>query len=208
MAVFHRLIKESADTRLQNICTQDLDDSLLGNFRFLKKRIRTLVNDESHSMQTHVVDLDFFERATLLRLEQLGMRVEKTLVKRRKRSSERIQIPDDEKTDVRDDTEQQKTEVNVDDTNIGEATIVMYEIEKILDEHVNKCLDIFDLTDERDKNDADNYLISLTEENAKKDDQEDVKGVVNILKIDRKTKLSFDDILSSMHNDYYEQKYK
>lgn len=206
MSVFHKLIQESLDTRLQNICTQDIDESLLGNFRFLRGRVRHLINDESHCMQTHVVDLDFFERATLLRLEQLGMKVEKTLVKRKKKIPETLLTPEKTVDNCNDEKALLNGDAKVEgdnQSNTDETTIVMYEIEKILNEQVNKCIDIFQLMDgDKMYND-----MSSTKDQAHYNEVDD-NTIVNILKIERKIKLSFDDILSSMHNDYYEHKYK
>ncbi|GJQ67392.1 hypothetical protein Trydic_g5086 [Trypoxylus dichotomus] len=210
MSVFNQLINDSKDSRLQSVCTQDIDDSLLGNFRFLKKKISTLVKDESHCMQTHVVDLDFFERSTLLRLEKLGMRVEKTLVKRKKKITDILNTPEKLNDDQVDNDEKNtdtdlKCNENENLANGEETTIVMYEIEKILDEQVNKCLDIFNIPDETNESVCEAATPKADESSQIESDE---NKVVNILKIDKKTKLSFDDILSSMHNDYYEEKYK
>lgn len=218
MSVFNQLIDESMDSRLQSVCSQDIDDSLLGNFRFLKKKIGTLVNDETHCMQTHVVDLDFFERATLLRLENLGMRVEKTFVKRKKKTTIALNTPEKIDDDQADGDKSRENETKTDDGkggnetqgNTEETTVVMYEIEKILDEQVSKCLDIFDIIDSdgdgNGKPCEQDVTVKLDDDNGHS--ETDDSKIVNILKIDKKTKLSFDDILSSMHNDYYEQKYK
>nr|XP_022901310.1 G1/S-specific cyclin-E1 [Onthophagus taurus] len=123
MAVFHKVLKNSNDPRLKTTFPiQDLEDnSNTSSLRFLKKRVPGLVSDELHCLQTHVVDLDYFEKSTIQRVEDLGFRIEKVYMKKVKKNGTK-----DEKDNTEKDEEEQ----------VEETTVVVYEIEKI-----NGCVD-------------------------------------------------------------------
>ena len=111
------------------------------------------------------------EKATLLRLKELGINVEKTYVKRKRLVKKQGNSVDGE-------SEIEETEI----------TVAMYEI---WDGCSDNCENMKDVNESSTKPD------STPEENK----------LINIFKIEKRVALSFDHILSSIHNDYYEYKY-
>lgn len=112
MAVFNKVIRDSLDPRLVSMPTSESDAQLASmgapNNRTLRVAIPLLMPNENHAMQTHCVDLDYFERAVLLRLEQMGLRVQKTVYKKKGKENQDKKDQDEEET-----------------------VAVMYEIEKV-----------------------------------------------------------------------------
>lgn len=83
--------------------------------------MKNLVKDENHSLQTHVVNMEYFEKSAIIRLEQMGLKVERTYVKKNKKIMNEIDCKDE------DDCKE-----NEDDFNV----ICMYELEKLTSDAV------------------------------------------------------------------------
>lgn len=116
MAVFYHVIRDSCDPKLISckgeIAAEEAANRTLANIRF---NVKNLVKDENHSLQTHVVNMDYFEKSAIIRLEQMGLKVEKTYVKKRKSQKN----DDIEKEDIDDINEKDYVEV------------CMYDVEKM-----------------------------------------------------------------------------
>lgn len=160
MAVFYKVIRDSPDPKLQSAPCHGSQNCPL------KVPLQYATPDENHSLQTHCIDLDYFEKATLLRLEQMGMRAQKMLVKKTKKKT---------KEDMKEGDENSSNEEE-------ETIVVMFDIEKI---SMETCIA------------PESVLIS------KKDRENSVEvkvgSNVNIFALEKKTRVSFDDILASIH---------
>lgn len=82
--------------------------------------MKDLVKDENHSLQTHVVNMEYFEKSAIIRLEQMGLKVERTYVKKNKKTKDQIECKDEE--DCKEN----------EDYNV----ICMYELEKLTSDAV------------------------------------------------------------------------
>ncbi|XP_045481886.1 G1/S-specific cyclin-E1 [Harmonia axyridis] len=73
MAVFYHVLQNSKDTRLQS-CSVHIanDEQSQRSLEILRKSCKTVVPDENHSLQTHAVNMDFFEQSAIIRMEQMG----------------------------------------------------------------------------------------------------------------------------------------
>ncbi|XP_057658839.1 G1/S-specific cyclin-E1 [Diorhabda carinulata] len=85
MAVFYHVIRDSPDPRLQS-CKGDnaVDEPATNSLDSIRHNVKNLVKDENHSLQTHVVNMEYFEKSAIIRLEQMGLKVERTYVKKKK----------------------------------------------------------------------------------------------------------------------------
>lgn len=83
--------------------------------------MKNLVKDENHSLQTHVVNMEYFEKSAIIRLEQMGLKVERTYVKKNKKSPSQSDSKDE------DDCKENEEDFNV---------ICMYELEKLTSDAV------------------------------------------------------------------------
>ncbi|VEN45082.1 unnamed protein product [Callosobruchus maculatus] len=114
MAVFYHVIRDSPDPRLQSCKAESNDEAAMAILDNIRCKVKNLVKDENHSLQTHVVNMEHFEKSAIIRLEQMGLKVERTYVK--KKDSKTI-----EKIDLDDDKE----------CNEDYNLICMYELEKL-----------------------------------------------------------------------------
>ncbi|XP_017781654.1 PREDICTED: G1/S-specific cyclin-E [Nicrophorus vespilloides] len=168
MAVFHHIIQKTYDPRLVSVVPFIDDERLEGSLRFLRKNVPNIVFNENHSIQTHLINLDMFEKSVLVRLQWCGLNVEKVYIKK-------------VKTDL-GDTEYESCK---DENPEKGHSVVMYELtpslERIADPDAPPPLHPTDADYEG--------------------------GKVNIFKLAQKTTVTFDDILSSIHNDSASHKF-
>ncbi|CAH1115920.1 unnamed protein product [Phaedon cochleariae] len=113
MAVFYHVLRDSADPRLQS-CKGDtaVEEQNTTSLDSIRHKVKNLVKDENHSLQSHVVNMEYFERSAIIRLEQMGLKVERTYVKKKK---------NDDKTDDKEETKESEEQ----------HMICMYELEKL-----------------------------------------------------------------------------
>ncbi|KAK9889476.1 hypothetical protein WA026_004750 [Henosepilachna vigintioctopunctata] len=73
MAVFYHVLQNSKDPRLQS-CTVDIsnDEHSQRSLEVIRQNCKDVVLDENHSLQTHAVNMDFFEQSAIIRMEQMG----------------------------------------------------------------------------------------------------------------------------------------
>lgn len=164
MAVFYKVIRDTSDPRLHSVPSCENEHQNNSATASLRHSVPNVVVNENHSMQTHCVDLDYFERATLLRLEQMGLKVEKTYMKKIKKKTK----PKEGNGESAASTTEQE-----------ETTVVMFDVEKIT---MEKSIAPEAPTDGDDE------------------PEELVPSVnVNIFCIEKKTRVTFDDILASIN---------
>lgn len=60
MAVYYTIIRSSDDPRLQIVTAHTADERLDPANEAMKSHIAVLTTNEIHSMQTHIVDLQYF----------------------------------------------------------------------------------------------------------------------------------------------------
>lgn len=113
MSVFYTVLKKTNDVRLVSLPDLKRDERQLASLRALKQTIPDLIQTEDHSIQTHYVDLDIYEKATLCRLEQFGLHVRKIYVKPKQTN--------------------ENGEFEEVDPNYHDDAIVMFKIEKSVD---------------------------------------------------------------------------
>ncbi|XP_050302535.1 G1/S-specific cyclin-E1 [Anthonomus grandis grandis] len=124
MAAFYLVLRDTPDPRLIS-CKSDTpqDDKGFPNLESKRHRIPQLVKDENHSLQTHVVNMEYFEKSAIIRLEQMGLKVERTYVSKNKKSSAQSpgspKTPDDTKENSRPEVEE------------NEDLVCMYDVEKV-----------------------------------------------------------------------------
>ncbi|CAG9856936.1 unnamed protein product [Phyllotreta striolata] len=85
MAVFYHVIRDSDDPKLQSCKDGSIEEQGSAGLENIRHKVRNLVKDENHSLQTHVVNLDYFEKSAIIRLEQMGLKVQKTYVKKKEK---------------------------------------------------------------------------------------------------------------------------
>ncbi|KAK4871549.1 hypothetical protein RN001_015673 [Aquatica leii] len=78
MAVYYTVLRDTDDPRLHSVLYQETDDCQNATYDSMKICIPKLTNVDNHTMQTHVINTQHFEQATLLRLRRMGLTVEKT----------------------------------------------------------------------------------------------------------------------------------
>ncbi|KAJ8923310.1 hypothetical protein NQ315_001868 [Exocentrus adspersus] len=119
MAVFYHVLRDSPDPRLLS-CKGDVsvDDHSCTSLASVRHKVKDLVKNENHSLQTHVVNMEYFEKSAIIRLEQMGLKVEKTYVKKRN---------GDKKSPSKQDETSSKDEEN--DGNF--SLVCMYDVEKL-----------------------------------------------------------------------------
>lgn len=83
-------------------------------------KVKDLVKDENHSLQTHVINMEYFEKSAIIRLEQMGLKVEKTYVTKNKKLNDKADCKDDD------------CKENEEDYNV----LCMYELEKLTSDAV------------------------------------------------------------------------
>lgn len=115
MSVFYTVLKKTNDVRLSSLPDLKQDERQLASLSALRTSIPDLIPTEDHYIQTHYVDLDIYEKATLCRLEQLGLQVRKIYVRPKPHA---------------ENEEEEFEEVN---PNFCEDAIVMFKIEKVAD---------------------------------------------------------------------------
>nr|CAH7752674.1 unnamed protein product [Callosobruchus chinensis] len=114
MAVFYHVIRDSPDPRLQSCKAESNDEATMAILDNIRCKVKNLVKDENHSLQTHVVNMEHFEKSAIIRLEQMGLKVERTYVKKKdNKTIEKIDYDDDK------------------DSNDDYNLICMYELEKL-----------------------------------------------------------------------------
>lgn len=69
MAVFYHVIRDSPDPRLLS-CKGDAsaDEQSCTSLESIRHKVKDLVKDENHSLQTHVVNMEYFEKSAIIRL--------------------------------------------------------------------------------------------------------------------------------------------
>lgn len=72
MSVFNKILNSSKDLRLQTVGQQESDERLMATFRSIRTNCPNLISDENHALQTHIVDLECYEKTVVLRLEEMG----------------------------------------------------------------------------------------------------------------------------------------
>ncbi|KAG5899043.1 hypothetical protein JTB14_000067 [Gonioctena quinquepunctata] len=119
MAVFYHVLKDSPDPKLQS-CKGDpvVEDQSNTSLDSIRHTVKNLVKDENHSLQTHVVNMEYFEKSAIIRLEQMGLKVEKTYVKKKK---------NEKKIEEHADNKDDEPKGNEDAQNL----VCMYELEKL-----------------------------------------------------------------------------
>ncbi|XP_018320665.1 G1/S-specific cyclin-E1 isoform X1 [Agrilus planipennis] len=191
MAVFYKVIRDTPDPKLHSIPTHEIDQRQLACYRYIRTKVPDLVPDENHSLQTHSVDLDYFEKATLMRLEQMGLRVEKTYIKKKK-EKQKSNTPEKCKEDCQDKKNREEEE---------EMTLVIFDIEKVLDDAVS-ALDK-KKTDETESTDSSPDSVKSSTRSTDTltcFSPSSIPCEADIFTKDPKTKLTFDEILARLHD--------
>ncbi|CAG9767254.1 unnamed protein product [Ceutorhynchus assimilis] len=121
MAAFYLVLRDTPDPRLMS-CKSDVPQEEHGqpHLASLKYRVPNLIKDENHSLQTHVVNMEYFEKSAILRLEQMGLKVERTYVNKNKQ-------PQSELEETSDDTKENRP----DNQETEEDLVCMYDVEKV-----------------------------------------------------------------------------
>lgn len=112
-----------------------VENNQLASYRAIRAAIPNLVRDENHLMQTHFLDLDYYERAVVLRLEWLGFKVKKVYNKASESKASSCKICEGacNCTVVLDAQDQSRGEDETGDQGKVEETpptAVMYEVER------------------------------------------------------------------------------
>ncbi|XP_066258396.1 G1/S-specific cyclin-E [Euwallacea similis] len=120
MAAFYLVLRDTPDPRLMS-CKSDTPQDEQGHphLNSLRQRVPDLVKNENHSLQTHVVNMEYFEKSAIIRLEQMGLKVERTYVNKKKHNSP--EKPMDEAKENRPE-QTQETEDDL---------VCMYDVEKV-----------------------------------------------------------------------------
>ncbi|KAH1015773.1 hypothetical protein HUJ04_007108 [Dendroctonus ponderosae] len=136
MAAFYLVLRDSSDPRLTS-CKSDTPQDDQGNHHFdsLRLRVPDLVKNENHSLQTHVVNMEYFEKAAILRLEQMGLKVERTYVNKNNTNS-----PEKSPEESQDNSTPEKSP----DDQEADDLVCMYDVEKVACDAV--ALDDSDIT--------------------------------------------------------------
>lgn len=87
MRGFNSIINQAHDPRLASIVPAQDDERLNRSFCYTRRHVPKLIKNEDHSIQTHLIDLDYFERSVLHRIEEFGIQVRKAFVRKYKSSS-------------------------------------------------------------------------------------------------------------------------
>lgn len=68
MAVFYLVIRDSPDPRLLS-CKGDtsVDEQSCTSLASVRYKVKDLVKDENHSLQTHVINMEYFEKSAIIR---------------------------------------------------------------------------------------------------------------------------------------------
>ncbi|XP_030756662.1 G1/S-specific cyclin-E1 [Sitophilus oryzae] len=123
MAAFYLVLRDTPDPRLIS-CKSDTpqEDQSQPHLASIRQKVPELVKDENHSLQTHVVNMEYFEKSAIIRLEQMGLKVEKTYVSKKKNKEEKSQsdLSEDESKENRPQPEETEDDL-----------ICMYDVEKI-----------------------------------------------------------------------------
>lgn len=108
-----------------------VENNQVASYRAIRAAIPNLIRDENHLMQTHFLDLDYYERGVVLRLEWLGFKVKKVYNKASESKASSCIICQGACicTLVPDKEDQTRGE---DESGVDEAssTPVMYEVER------------------------------------------------------------------------------
>lgn len=123
MAAFYLVLRDTPDPRLIS-CKSDTpqEDQGQAQLASIRHNVPNLVKDENHSLQTHVVNMEYFERSAIIRLEQMGLKVERTFVNRKKKRQS-----DSESEKPEDDTKENRPE----NQDSEEDMVCMYDVEKV-----------------------------------------------------------------------------
>lgn len=221
MSFFHTVLSNENNPRLLSVLgnltmnsfstssnNDTADESQAASYRAIRAAVPNLVRDEKHSMQTHCVDLDYYERAVVLRLEWLGFKVSKMYTKQYNTKNENppIDAPcnncDSTTTTCEcnnvDDADQKHVEDNKKAEGGEEeppdfSTVVTFQLERL-----------WNLGDD-DNNDvvSDEYNPSTNSEGIVESEEKASRHNNNIfaLSIFEKLLVNFDGILSSVHLD-------
>lgn len=119
MYIFNQVITEANDPRLLSMPHQPEDERLTASLNALRENNPCLVSDEAHRLQTHVIDLEYFEKTVALRSEIL-----------KTKEDDSTEEGDTTLNDNKDDDSRAK-----DSNSDCSAADVINEIEKILEEH-------------------------------------------------------------------------
>ncbi|XP_066153478.1 G1/S-specific cyclin-E [Euwallacea fornicatus] len=120
MAAFYLVLRDTPDPRLMS-CKSDTPQDEQGHphLNSLRQRVPDLVKNENHSLQTHVVNMEYFEKSAIIRLEQMGLKVERTYVNKKKHHSP------EKPTDETKENRPEQTQETEDDL------VCMYDVEKV-----------------------------------------------------------------------------
>lgn len=72
MAVFYHVLRDSNDYRLQSAHEMVPDEDTVRSFEAIGKRVRSIIPDENHSFQSHTINMEFFEKSTILRINRMN----------------------------------------------------------------------------------------------------------------------------------------
>ncbi|KAF7282087.1 cyclin E [Rhynchophorus ferrugineus] len=120
MAVFYLVLRDTPDPKLVS-CKTDTSEEDQGQSHLCSARhkVPQLVKDENHSLQTHVVNMEYFEKSAIIRLEQMGLKVQKTYISRKKHKEIKAESPEDDLKENKPDSE-----------DLDEDMVCMYDVEK------------------------------------------------------------------------------
>ncbi|KAL1489143.1 hypothetical protein ABEB36_014085 [Hypothenemus hampei] len=126
MAAFYLVLRDTPDPKLIS-CKSDTPQEEHGqpHLASVRNRVPNLVKDENHSLQTHVVNMEYFEKSAVIRLEQMGLKVERTYVSKKKRNTNQAEADLSEKSP---DTKENRPQDTEDDE---EDLVCMYDVEKV-----------------------------------------------------------------------------
>ncbi|KAF5288805.1 hypothetical protein FQA39_LY15233 [Lamprigera yunnana] len=80
MAVYYFVLRDTDDPRLYTVQSYNEDIRKISAYDSVNMSVPKLSQAEGYTMQTHLVNMDYFEQATLLRLQRMGLTVEKLYV--------------------------------------------------------------------------------------------------------------------------------
>ncbi|XP_060522835.1 G1/S-specific cyclin-E2 [Cylas formicarius] len=120
MAAFYLVLRDTTDPRLVSCKVDSVpEDQGVKHLASVRLKVPQLVKDENHSLQTHVVNLEYFEKSAIIRLEQMGLKVERTFVPKKQKTP----VPSPERDEVKENRHQ--------DDEQEVETVCMYDIEKL-----------------------------------------------------------------------------
>ncbi|KAF5281208.1 hypothetical protein FQR65_LT14823 [Abscondita terminalis] len=139
MTVYYIVLRDADDPRLRSVFSQTAENGLDESVNI---SISKLANIENHTMQTHVVNTNYFEKAIMLRLRRMGLNVEKVYepinsVKPEDEYEYEGDVTGSESQDSSNEDETKKKEENKSEVSScegGNPALLMFKIEKQSDQ--------------------------------------------------------------------------